>query len=37
VHNGGMFAKAQEFGDTPEVHYGDKLITIPAQLLSHPN
>jgi len=37
VHDGGIFAKAQEFGDTPDVHYGDKLITIPTQLLSHPN
>jgi sporulation protein YlmC with PRC-barrel domain len=37
VHGGGMFTKAQEFGDTPDVHYGNKLITIPAQLLSHPN
>lgn len=37
VHDGGIFAKAREFGDTPEVRYGDKLITIPAQLLSHPN
>jgi hypothetical protein len=37
VHDGSIFAKAQEFGDTPDVHYGDKLITIPAQLLSHPN
>jgi len=37
VHEGGMFTKAQEFIDTPDVHYGDKLITIPAQLLSHPN
>ena len=37
VHDGGMFSKAQDFGDTPDVHYGNKLITIPAQLLSHPN
>jgi uncharacterized protein YrrD len=36
VHDGALFAKAQEFGDTPDVHYGGKLITIPAQLLSHP-
>lgn len=37
VHDGGIFAKSQEFGDTPDVRYGNKLITIPAQLLSHPN
>lgn len=37
VHDGSMFGKAQDFGDTPDVHYGNKLITIPAQLLSHPN
>jgi len=37
VHDGTIFGKAQEFVDTPDVHYGDKLITIPAQLLNHPN
>lgn len=37
VHEGGLFGKAQEFAATPEVRFGDKLITIPAQLLSHPN
>jgi uncharacterized protein YrrD len=37
VQEGGLFAKTQEFAATPEVRYGDKLITIPAQLLSHPN
>jgi uncharacterized protein YrrD len=37
VHEGGLFGKAQEFAAAPEVRYGDKLITIPAQLLSHPN
>jgi sporulation protein YlmC with PRC-barrel domain len=37
VHEGGLFAKAQEFAATPGVRYGNKLITIPAQLLSHPN
>jgi uncharacterized protein YrrD len=37
VHEGGLFGKAQEFAATPEVRYGDKLITIPAQLLSRPN
>jgi uncharacterized protein YrrD len=36
VREGGLFAKAQEFAATPEVSYGNKLITIPAQLLSHP-
>lgn len=37
VHTGGVFTKAQEFVDTPGVHYGNKLITIPAELLNHPN
>lgn len=37
VHEGGLFTKAQEFAATPGVRYGSKLITIPAQLLSHPN
>ena len=36
VREGGLFAKAQEFAATPEVSYGNKMITIPAQLLSHP-
>lgn len=37
VHMGGMFTKAQEFVDTPGVRYGNKLITLPAELLNHPN
>ena len=37
VHERGLFAKAQEFAATPEVRYGDKMITIPAQLLNRPN
>jgi sporulation protein YlmC with PRC-barrel domain len=37
VHLGGMFTKAQEFVDTPGVRYGNKLITMPAELLTHPN
>jgi sporulation protein YlmC with PRC-barrel domain len=37
VHMGGPFTKAQEFVDTPGVRYGDKLLTIPAELLNHPN
>ena len=36
VHEGGLFTKSQEFAATPEVRYGNKIITIPAQLLSHP-
>ena len=37
VHAGGPFTKAQEFLDTPGVRYGNKLLTIPAELLNHPN
>ena len=37
VHMGGPFTKAQEFVDTPAVRYGNKLITLPAELLNHPN
>lgn len=37
VHMGGVFNKAQEFVDTPGVRYGNKLITMPAELLNHPN
>jgi sporulation protein YlmC with PRC-barrel domain len=37
VREDGLFAKTQEFAATPEVSYGDRMITIPAQLLSHPN
>jgi sporulation protein YlmC with PRC-barrel domain len=37
VHMGGPFTKAQEFVDTPGVRYGNKLITLPAELLNHPN
>lgn len=37
VREDGLFTKAQEFAATPGVRYGDKLITIPAQLLNHPN
>jgi uncharacterized protein YrrD len=36
VHIGGPFTKAQEFVDTPGVRYGNKLITLPAELLNHP-
>ena len=36
VRENGLFAKVQEFAATPEVHFGDKIITLPAQLLSHP-
>ena len=36
VRANGMFAKAQEFAATPDVRFGDKIITIPAQLLSQP-
>jgi uncharacterized protein YrrD len=37
VREGGPFAKTQEFAATPEVSFGKKMITIPAQLLKHPN
>lgn len=36
VRESGLFAKTQEFAATPDVSYGDKMITIPAQLLNHP-
>lgn len=36
VRGSGMFAKTQEFAATPEVRYGDKLITMPAQILNQP-
>jgi uncharacterized protein YrrD len=36
VSEGGLFAKVQEFTATPEVRFGDKIITMPAQLLSQP-
>ena len=36
VRGSGIFAKTQEFAATPEVRYGDKLITMPAQLLNQP-
>ena len=34
VREGGIFAKSLEISATPEVRYGDKLITIPAPLPS---
>jgi sporulation protein YlmC with PRC-barrel domain len=37
VRSGGPFTKAQEFVDTSGVRYGNKLITLPAELLNHPN
>jgi uncharacterized protein YrrD len=36
VHQGGLFAKSKEFAATPEVRYGNKMITMPAHLLSQP-
>lgn len=36
VREGGLFAKTQEFAATPEVSFGEKMITIPAQLLNQP-
>jgi uncharacterized protein YrrD len=36
VREEGLFAKVQEFPATPEVRFGDKIITLPAQLLSQP-
>ncbi len=36
VHEGGLFAKAQVFAASPDVHWGDKIITIPAALFSQP-
>ncbi len=36
VRESGMFSKTQEFAATPDVSYGDKMITIPAVLLNQP-
>ena len=36
VSEGGMFAKSQEFTATPDVRFGEKIITMPAELLSQP-
>ena len=36
VRGGGLFAQTQEFTATPEVRFGDTIITIPAGLLSQP-
>lgn len=36
VREGGLFAKAQEFAASPDIRYGNKIITIPAQLLNQP-
>ena len=36
VRESGMFAKTHEFAATPDVSYGDKMITIPALLLNQP-
>jgi uncharacterized protein YrrD len=36
VREGGVFAKTQEFAATPDLRFGEKIITMPAQLLSQP-
>jgi sporulation protein YlmC with PRC-barrel domain len=36
VREGGVFAKTQEFTATPDLRFGEKIITMPAQLLSQP-
>ena len=36
VREGGMFAKPQEFTVSDAVRFGDKIITMPAELLSQP-
>ena len=36
VRESGLFAKTQEFAAAPEVRYGEKMITIPEQLLNQP-
>jgi sporulation protein YlmC with PRC-barrel domain len=36
VREGGLFAKAQLFTATPEVRFGVKITTMPAELLSQP-
>jgi sporulation protein YlmC with PRC-barrel domain len=37
VREGGMLGKAREFVATPEVRFGEKIITMPAALLSQPS
>ncbi|MGI8586526.1 MAG: PRC-barrel domain-containing protein [Chloroflexia bacterium] len=32
----GLFAKVRAFTATPDVRFGDKIITLPAELLSQP-
>ena len=36
VREGGLLGHAQEFTATPDVRFGDKIITMPAALLSQP-
>jgi uncharacterized protein YrrD len=36
VRESGMFSKVQEFTATPDVRFGDKIITMPAALFSQP-
>lgn len=36
VQESGMFTKVQEFTATPDVRFGDKIITMPAALFSQP-
>ncbi len=36
VREGGVFAKTQEFTATPDLRFGEKIITMPAQLLNQP-
>lgn len=37
VREGGVLGKVREFVATPEVRFGEKIITMPAALLSQPS
>jgi uncharacterized protein YrrD len=36
VSSGGLFAKTREFVFTPDIRFGEKLVTIPNQLVAPP-
>jgi uncharacterized protein YrrD len=36
VRGAGLFAQARQFAATPEVRFGEQLITLPAHLLRDP-
>ena len=36
VSSGGLFAKSREFATSPDIRFGEKIITIPSQLVTQP-